>query len=415
MENSTATHRAGKLWNRTFVLTMLISGLSSLSNGMLAPALPIYVETLGRGTEIAGTIVAIATFLSMFGRGLSGGWSDKVSRKMILLVCLACSTAAFTLFCFADNLPLLLLAKCLQGVSSGIIITVLCTIAYDTLPSELLGSGIGIFALAGALAQCISPTIGTALAKRGLYTVMFLASATAAALCFLILLTIPVELTAKAKAWQAEKRAGTAVRRGFHLSDYLCRPAFPAAFLLVMNGIIYASIANFLAHCGLSRGIESVALFFTINSVVLIVVRPVCGRISDRMHIGWLIIPGYLSMGLACMLIAFAQSMLPIVIAALCYGFGHGATMSNSQLWAIRSVGPEQRSTANSTYYVGGDVGLALGAYLAGALAAAVNYTVMYLMIAGVCVFSMLWFIGYTLLKGKRARGMTPEIWTDRK
>ncbi len=405
--------RTGKLWNRTFLFCMLISGLANMSNGMLSPALPIYVTALGRGTEIAGTIVAVATFLSMFGRGLSGGWSDKYSRKTIILVCLISTVAAFLLFCFADSIPLLVLAKCLQGVSSGIITTVLCTIAYDTLPPELLGSGIGMFALAGSLAQCIAPSIGTALAKRGMYTTLFASSAAAAAVSFLILLTIPVELTAKAKRWQEAKRNGTAQRRGFHISDYLCRPAFPAAFLLIMNGIIHAAISNFLAHCGLSRGIESIALFFTINSIVLIVARPLCGRISDRRHIGWLIIPGYIAMGAACLLIATAKNMVPIVIAAVLYGFGFGATMATSQLWAIRAAGPDQRSTANSTYYVGGDIGLALGAYVAGALAAAVNYTVMYAIIAAVCAFSMLWFIAYVLLRRKTARGMKPVDMTE--
>ena len=406
--------RSGRLWNRVFVLCMLVSGLSALSNGMLAPALPIYVESLGRGTDIAGTIVAIATFLSMFGRGLSGGWSDKTSRKTIILVSLACSTGAYILFIFAKNMPMLLIAKCLQGVSNGIITTVLCTIAYDTLPPELMGSGIGMFALANSLAQCVSPALGTHFAKNGLYVPLFLLSAVASALSFLVLLTIPVPLTMKAQAWQEAKKNGTATRRGFHISDYICRSALPAGFMLLLSGIIHAAITNYLAHCGLSRGISSVAIFFTINSVVLVVSRPLCGQIADKKHIGWLIIPGYITMGVACLLVALAHSIVPVIISAVLYGFGFGATMSINQVWAIRSAGPEQRSTANSTFYVGGDVGLALGAYVAGALAAAVNYTIMYEIIAAVCVLSALCFIVYVIFKGKTDRGLTPEVWTDR-
>ncbi|MBR6425259.1 MAG: MFS transporter [Oscillospiraceae bacterium] len=403
----------GKLWNRTMVLTILVSVLYGLSYAMLNPALPIYVESLGYGTDIVGTIVGVATFFAMIFRGLAGGWSDRLSRKTIILTAFLTSAAAFLLFCVARSLPLLYLARCLQGVSSGIVVTVLCTIAYDSLPPEMLGMGVAVYALSEALIQSIAPSIGTALAVRGHHILLFLLAAVSIGLAFVILLLIPVPLTAKAKAWQEAKKNGTADRRGFHLSDYLCRPALPAAFLLLMMGIIYAAVSNYLSICGVSRGISQVALFFTINAIVLMATRILWGRISDRKHLGWLLIPGFLFLGIACVLIAQARSITPIIIAAVFHGFGYSATMSGTQLWAIRSVGQDQRSTANSTYYVGGDLGLALGAYLSGALAAHVNYTAMYLVIAGICVFSALWFVGFMGIKGSRSQGLVPPDWTN--
>ena len=400
---------SGKLWNKVFIMTMLVSALSNISNSMLSPALPIYVESLGRGTDIAGTIVAVATFLSMFGRGLSGGWSDKISRKTIILASLFFSTVAFVLFCFADNLPMLYLAKCMQGVSSGIITTVLCTIAYDTLPPELLGSGIGLFSLAGSLAQCLAPSIGTALASRGMYTLLFLSSAVASAASFLVLMFIPVQLTPKALAWKQAKLDGTAVRRGFRIGDYICREALPAAVLLLMNGIIHSAIMNYLSICGISRGIDTIAIFFTINSIVLIFARPVCGKLSDHKSMSWLMVPGYLCMGLACLIVAISYSVVPILIAAVFYGLGFGAVMCGAQLLAIRSAGPERRSIANSTYFVGGDVGLALGAYVSGALAAAVGYGPMYGIIAACCGLTLVGWVLYAA-RNKQNKALHPEL-----
>ncbi len=400
--------RTGSIWNRVFLLCMIVSALSGISNGMLSPALPIYVESLGRGTEIAGTIVAIATFLSMFGRGLSGGWSGIFNRKSILLVALAGKTASFILFCFADTIPLLLIAKCMQGVASGIVITLLATVAYDTLPPEILGSGIGMYTLAGSLAQCIAPSIGTELATRGLYNILFLSSAVAAAGSFAVLLTIPVAPTELARARAQAKKDGTFQPRGFHISDYICKEALPAAFILLMNGVIHAAVSNYLSICGISRGIKSVAVFFTINSIVLILSRPACGKLADKKPIGWLIVPGYILMGAGCLLIAIAQNMIPICAAAVCYGVGFGATQTAGQLSAIRSVDLDRRSIANSTYYVGGDIGLTLGAYFAGALAAQFSYGVMYTIIAGACIFTLLCFVGYSLRRRAAHRG-APE------
>ena len=398
---STTPATSNKLWNKTFILTMLVSGLSTLSNSMLSPALPIYAGSLGYGTDIAGTIVAIATFLSMFGRGLSGGWSNRMSRKTLLMICLCGSAAAFVLFRFAVNFPLLLAAKCIQGVCSGIIITVLCTIAYDTLPPELMGRGVAMYGLASSLVGCIAPSIGTALAHAGLYNVLFLSSAAAALGSAALLMTIPVRLTEPARAWIEAKKNGTAQRRRFHISDYLCREALPAGFLLLMTGIVYAAVANYLSICGLSRGINSVALFFTINSVTMILFQPVCGKLADSKPISWLVVPGFVLMGVSCLLIAFATNMVFISIAGALFGVGFCTASCAGQLAAIRSVDIDRRSIANSTYYVGGDIGLTLGAYLSGALAAGAGYTVMYLVAGGFSLLTLVFCFIYWARRGR--------------
>ena len=335
----------------------------------------------------------------MFGRLLSGGWSDRVNRKTLLLTALGMITAAFVLFCFAHTLPLLFAAKILQGIGSGVISTVLCTVAFDTLPPELLGSGIGVFSLASSLAQCVAPSIGTALAHAGMYRTLFLSAALVAALSFLVLMLIPVPLTPRAIQWAEAKKNGTLKKRGFHISDYLCREAMPAAMLLLMNGVIHAAIMNYLSICGLSRGINSIATFFVINSVVLIASRPLLGKFADHKPLSWLLLPGYALMAASCVLIATAQSMPPVLIAAVCYGLGFGATQCAGQLAAIRSVGLDRRNVANSTYYVGGDVGLTLGAYIDGALAASVGYAVMYNFIAACCLATLAGCVVYGVQK----------------
>ena len=384
-----------KLWNRNFVLAMLVSGLSGFSGGMLAPALPIYAGTLGYGTSAAGSIVAVATFLSMFGRGLCGGWADRMSRKIILSISLLTAAGSFLLFCVAKNLPMLMLAQCLQGVATGITITVLSTVAYDALPPALLGSGIGIYSLASSLAQCIAPSAGTSLASSGRYTLLFLFAAATSLCSFLVLLTIPIRPTEKARAYAEAKKNGTREKHGFHISDYLCREALPAAGLLLVNGIVCSAVSNFLSICGLERGISAIAAFFTISSAVLIFSRPLLGRLADKKPLAFLIIPGYVLMAACCLLVAFAHTLAPVCIAGVLYGVGFGAAMSSAQLAAIRSVDTSRRGVANSTYYVGGDIGLTLGAYAAGALAAGVGYTVMYYIIAASSILTLILYLLY--------------------
>ena len=62
---------------------------------------------------------------------------------------------------------------------------------------------------------------------------------------------------------------------------------------------------------------------------------------------------------------------------------------------AVRSVGPERRGDANGTFYVGGDIGLALGAYGAGAIFDAAGSMAMYLFMASMAVLCILFYIVY--------------------
>ena len=99
------------------------------------------------------------------------------------------------------------------------------------------------------------------------------------------------------------------------------------------------------------------------------------------------------------MLVALAQGMIPVCIAAVFYGLGFGAAQCAAQLAAIRSVDTSRRGVANSTYFVGGDLGLTLGAWAAGTLAAGVGYTVMYYIVSGCCVFTL---ACYLVFKARR-------------
>ena len=128
-----------------------------------------------------------------------------------------------------------------------------------------------------------------------------------------------------------DKKSLTVKKKGFSLDKLICFPAVPAAILLLFNGLIHTCISNYLSLYGLERNLENVGFFFTINAVTMIAVRPLTGRRGD----------------------------------------------------------------ANGTFYVGGDIGLALGAYGAGAIFDAAGSMAMYLFMASMAVLCILFYIVY--------------------
>lgn len=382
---------------------MITSAIITGAYSMFHPALSIYGESLGYGTDIIGSIVGIATFICMFGRMLVGGWSDRYSRKKIVMLSLAFLLIGYLLFFLSDSIVVIMIAKVFQAVSQGMITTVLNTIALDTLPLDKMGAGIGYYSLASSLAQCFAPQIGTNLSHAGLFPILFGSSAalTVGAMAAFMLIDIP----------KPERSVKPVVKTKQRLNwrSYICIPALPAACMLLFNGITHASISNYLSICGLSRGIEAIGIFFTINSIVMIITRPLCGKLADQKPLIWTMLPGYLFMVTAFLLIAFANNIVSIAIAAVIYGTGFGATQASIQLWALRRAGPENRGIANSTYYVGGDLGLSLGACFAGNISAFAGYTPMYLLMGCVSLCSITFFILFTLSeRKKRGRQINP-------
>lgn len=375
-------NRKQGIWNKNYILCMTISTVAALGHGMFNPALPVYAKGLGITTDVIGAIVAFAMFVCMFGRGIVGGMADWVNNKKLVALSLLILFSGYLCFFFAKSVPLLLIAKTLQAVGNGMTNTVLSTLAFASVPQEKLASGVGMFSLASSLAQCFAPNLGTELAYAGKFYLLFSISLgmTVISLLILPLLQPCQQIIHKEKS-------------KLSIKEFVCKPAVPAAIMLLFNGIVYSSLANYLSLYGMERNLERIGIFFTINSVTMLVTRPLTGKICDSRPLEVIMIPGYIAQIATFLLLSNAGTMWSVCIAAACFGFGFGSTQAAIQIMALRSVGPEMRGRANGTFYVGGDIGLSAGAYAAGGLARYAGYSKLYLimsMVAGCCLIFFL-------------------------
>ncbi|ANU55684.1 MFS transporter [Acutalibacter muris] len=390
-----------KLWNRNFVLAMLVSFIVAMANGMFNPVLPVYAEGFGIGTDLIGAIVAVATFFSMIARAVVGWLSDSKSKKRLVGISLICMMAAYALYLPAKGLWLIAAARIMQGIGHGALITVLSTLAIEYLPPERMGEGIGMYSLASSLAQCVAPVLGTYFAKLSQYRLAFILALVTIVGAFAALQLIkdaPVSLPVNAEEPVDSAQDGNPVMR--FLKKFIYKDALLGAMLLLFMGILHSAISNYLAIYGFKQNLTQIGLFFTVNSVVLILFRPVLGRFADKTHPSFLIIPGLILMGLVFVMLGNLTSPWQIYIGGALYGIGFGAVMSMSQMISVKSAPPEKRGVANGTYYVLGDIGLSLGAYVSGLLAKETGYGGMYLVMAGVTALTIVFYLVFSKKQG---------------
>lgn len=387
------------IWNKNYLLCMLVSATSTFAQSMFNPAMPVYGNSIGLSADIIGLITCIATFICMFGRGISGKFSDIMSKKRLVYIGLVLSLCGYGLFFFANSLPVFFMARVLQTVGSGMQITVLSALAIAVVPSSRIPSAIAIFSVASSLAQCFAPNIGTNLAYNGRFSVLFTVA------FFLLLLAALFLFCINEGDVIIIKRASTEKKK-FSLHNILCVPAIPAAILLLFNGLIHTCITSYLSLYGIEKNLPDVGIFFTINAITMIAIRPVVGKICDSKPLAWIIIPGYLAEMITGIVLATSSQMVFVYLAAIFYGLGFGSVMAAIQIMAVRSVGPSRRGEANGTYYVGGDVGLALGAYIAGAIINVAGASMMYWFMAAMAALSLVFYFGYCGAK-KKLRSLT--------
>lgn len=135
--------------------------------GMIIPVLPIYAESFGATGLEVGLLAASFSLMQFLFMPIWGRLSDRVGRKPILLMSLACTGVAFILFGLANSLFTLFLSRILAGVFTANISTAQAYIADVTTPEER-AKGMGLIGAAFGLGFIFGPPLGGFLSLWGL-------------------------------------------------------------------------------------------------------------------------------------------------------------------------------------------------------------------------------------------------------
>ncbi|RTL67245.1 MAG: MFS transporter [Pseudonocardiaceae bacterium] len=119
---------------RTFPVVASVIVLFMAAAGAPTPLYVVYQQAWGF-TPTTLTVVFAVYVIGLLGSLLVvGGLSDHVGRRPVLAAAVALEAVAFALFLVADGVPVLLLARALQGLATGAAITTLSAALVDTAP-----------------------------------------------------------------------------------------------------------------------------------------------------------------------------------------------------------------------------------------------------------------------------------------
>ena len=316
-----------------------------------------FTETVGGSGFIMGFVGGLLSLASLFCRPFAGNLADRINKARLSLIGSGLMVLACLCYLIATSPWLLVIGRILHGVGYSFCSVCMTTWFSLLIPKEKIGFGMGLYGTFQALGLAISPYFGIRLADSLGYRAAFGVAAILAV--FTLAATLLIQDPGEPSPSNASSR-----------SLQLIEPSVvPIALIISCFAIPYSAtqtfLVSFVAHSGSPVHAD---VFFPLYAVVLIALRLGLRNFFDRVPYHDFLFLGAASAAAAMLLLSSMNGYFQMFLAAAFMAGGYGIMCSVSQAEAIHISGKEKRGLANSTYYIGFDLGLALGPMVGGVL-----------------------------------------------
>lgn len=325
---------------------------------LVTPLITGFSESLGASAVLMGIVGGMMNVVSLCCRPFVGNLADKISKYRLSTIGAALMILACVGYVCAPSPAVIVCARVVNGIGFSLCSVCMAAWIASLLPKERVGAGMGLYGTMNALAMAIAPALGISL-----YGTIGYRGAFVIATAFAVMVVVFVQLTHD-KGEVAPAASGG--KKPFQLVE---RCVLPVAAIIMLFAIPYCATQSFLVSYIAARGLTANAsLFFPLYAVILLALRLSMAGLFDSRPFRF-----FIRISAVCALVSIAclsqmhGNALLIVAAAFMAG-GYGLMCSVCQSTAIRIAGPEKRGLANSTYYIGFDLGMALGPIIGGFL-----------------------------------------------
>ena len=407
--------------------------------------------------SMAGLIAGSMVLGLLAGRFVSGKLLSVLSFRNLLFLGIAEYLVFMGCYLLAKTPEQLLVVRFLSGFGVGLVSTVTGTIVAYILPKDLMGTGISYYSLSTILATALGPFVGLLMMEHFPFTDMFLlcigAGVLSVVMVFGVRVTLPQAFDSKGvghdgkgnknasdrKTTSDEKGAsdeniaeyervedGTNAERAgedayaqaqkigqkntqkqggqpkarLSLEDFIEYRAVPISIVVFLCGFGYSSIQAFIASYAEELDLVSAArLFFIVYAAVILISRPITGRIMDKKGPDVVIYPSLFLFALGLFLLSAVHSWWAFLLAGALVGAGFGNFQSTAQALAIKMVPEHRFGHATSTFFIFLDIAVGVGPFLLGFIVAYISYPALYISMS---LLSLLCLAAYYFLQAHR-------------
>jgi EmrB/QacA subfamily drug resistance transporter len=415
-----ASQQATEASRRGLILGVLAlgGGAYALLQSLVVPALPVLRSDLHTSTSGVAWIFTSYLLAASVVTPIAGRLGDMFGKKRVIVVALAGLAAGTLLAAVVTSLPLMILARTIQGLG-GAIFPLAFGIIRDEFPRERVAGAIalisGILGIGGGLGIVLAGPILQHLSYHWLFWIPLVVTSVAAVAAVVFIPESPIRepgdvhwlggalLSAwlvallvavsegSAWGWGSAKTMGLFVLSGVVAAAWVkaeSRSRHPlvdmkmmrlsgvwttnAAALLLGFGMYSAFVlipqfveAPTSTGYGFGSSVSQAGLFLVPTTIALLITSPIGGRLSNVVGSKVPLVLGSLLTTIAFVVLAIADARWEIYLAATLVGAGVGFAFASMANLIVEAVPPGQTGVATGMNTIVRTIGGAIGAEIA--------------------------------------------------
>ncbi len=365
-----------KLWNGTYILLSLINILTNLGFSMVTTTISLYTVSIGASLSIAGTVASVFSFAALLVRPISGAFVDRFQKKKLFIISSVLFGAVVFGYAFVKSIPMLFAIRILHGVLFSVSTTANMALASRFIPKKRVAEGMGYFNAGVMIGQAIGPAIGidikNALGFPWLYAIVAISISLPPLLCLFAKMPANIVEPVRSVNTVSQKKPRISI------NDLIAKQFLLYAMVSCMFSFYNGITNSFMVFIGDARNIPNISLFFTVSSIVLLAVRILIGKVSDRKSLTLLVncALAFTVFSMACT--GLANTLWLILVAAVFKALGQGIGYVSLQGEALKRADANRVGVATSTMYIGNDIGNTVGPIVGGVISQASGYAAVF-------------------------------------
>lgn len=372
-----------RLWSPAFINYGVSSGIFYMTQYVLVAALPIILTAELGGTALdAGLAMTYFQIGTILCRPFAGRLIDGLDKRVILLISSVLFFIIMGLFNLTTSLQTIFVLRGLHGVIFALGTTVMAALAVVVLPASRKGEGINMFAVFSNIAMVLGPAVGLyALQAYGISALyIFLTGMTALALILSNVVRLPKEL---AKPKQKSSK-------GWHIAQFIEKRSLPWALMGLFIGFTYSGVLVFIPIelNSMGAGVWG-SVFFALFALMIIISRPLVGKVYARYGSRFVIYPGVSLFILGLAILGVVSTPVGIICTAPLLGLGYGTAQPAFQALAVQTAPIERAGASTATYFLALDIAVGAGSVILALIANALGYQHLYQITAIVMIIAL--------------------------
>ena len=359
-----------KIFTKSFFLVFGALLFSSLVMYALMSTVTEFATSLGSSATIAGLVSGIYIFGGLCSRIYSGNALENVGWKKIALIFMSIHFLSCLLYFIVNDVTLLIIVRFIHGIGFGATANAIVTIASDVLPKKRFGEAFGYFMLGTTIGVGLGPFISGILYDAVGSSGCFLAASIFSALALIFIYF--VDVSEHDPGNNPNKKDDDDKNQYKGLEKVFEYKAIPVSLFTALTSLGYVSILSFYRLYAVEVNLTTAfSWFFIIYSVVLVLSRPIAGKIQDNHGDMLICVTGIVAQAVGLFLIAVVPSTLTVIICAICAALGFGTLNSVCTTIVTRNTSQNRRSYAVSTFFIFCDATMGFGPALLGSFVTA--------------------------------------------